>query len=161
MIHVKYRWVSYNKTINSAGYFVIETLCYRSSCRPNKFYFVIFSLLCGGPIFLMQIFNFFVSTFWRPELLVAKRFVVGTFWRCNILPLKNKNLLLLYEGRASFSYKFCCKNICYRRLACNVVLCERVIDHLRKPDTLTSCLEGFWTQRRMSTCLFHSVAGLR
>ena len=45
-----YRWVSYNKTICSTGYFVIETLCCRNSWRKNKFYFIMFSLLCGDLI---------------------------------------------------------------------------------------------------------------
>ena len=111
-----YRWVSYNRTIRSAGYFTIETLCYRNSCCLNKFYFKMFSLLCEGLHFKTRPFNFLVSTFWRPEVFVSTRFVASTFYRCDILLLKNKNMHLLYETRAIFSHKLCCRKFYCRRL---------------------------------------------
>ena len=77
------------------------------------------SMLWRALYFLVQIFNFLVSKFWCPELFVPRAFVAGTFWRCNILPLKNKNLPLLYETRATFSYKLCCRKFCYRKLTWN------------------------------------------
>ena len=40
-----YKWVFYNKTIRSAGYFVTEMLCYGNFCRQIKFHFTMFSLL--------------------------------------------------------------------------------------------------------------------
>ena len=113
-----YKWASYNKTISSAVYFVIETLRYRNFCRLNKKFLIMFSLVYGGLNFSLRILNFFMSTFWRPELLVPRRFVAGMFWRCNIWPPKNKNLALIYETRALFSYEFWFTNLCYRRLTC-------------------------------------------
>ena len=85
-----------------------------------KINFTLQCFLCcqGGLYFLTRIFNFFVSTFWRPELFVPRRFIAGTFWRCNIQPPKKKNLPLLYETRAAFSCELCCRKFCYRRLTC-------------------------------------------
>ena len=126
-----YRWVSYKKTIRSAGYFFIETLFHWKFCRQNKFHFTMFSLSCGQLHFPTRIFNFLVSTFWHLEHLVPRRFVVGMFWRCNVLPPKNKNLPFLYETRPKLSYEFSCRNFFYRRLTCRhlvnfwtVVLCD-------------------------------------
>ena len=113
-----YRWVSYNKTIHSAEYFVIEAVCYTNSCRLNIFYFKMFSLLCEGLYFWTRSFNFLVSTFCRPELSVWRRFVAGMFYLCNILPPKNQNLPSLYETRAIFSHEICCRKFCCRRLTC-------------------------------------------
>ena len=64
-----YWWVSYKKTNRSPGYFVRESLCYRNSCCQNKFYVILFSLLCGG-------LNFWCgySTFW------CQHFSSQSFW---------------------------------------------------------------------------------
>ena len=39
---ILHKWVSYNKTIRFAGYFAIETFCYRKFHRQNKIYLQIF-----------------------------------------------------------------------------------------------------------------------
>ena len=102
----KYRWVSYKKMIRSIGNFFVETVFYRSSCRRNKFYFTMFSLLCGRLNLLTRISTFLVSKFWRLELFVPRRFVAGLFWRYNILPPKNKSLIFWYDIRDSFLRNF-------------------------------------------------------
>ena len=94
-------WISYNKRIRSAGYFVIETLCYRN-CQKT-FCITVFSLVCGGLHFSTRFFNILVPTFWRPELFVPRCFAACTIWCCNIFPPKKKNLAFFsYETRAIF-----------------------------------------------------------
>ena len=171
----RYRWVSYKKTIRSAGYFVIETLCYRKSFRRNKFDFQRLSLLCWGQQFLTWIFTFLVSTFWRPELLVWRRFVAGTLWRCNILHPKNKNLPSLYETRGIFSYELCYRNLCYRRQTCSFhfmscFYCPNECQHVEKSSISKfeserifmrlwkghkSCLRGHWRNLGQNVVYFY------
>ena len=85
-----YTCVYYRKKIRFALYFPIETLFYRKSCRQTIFNFTKLSLLCWRLQFLVRIFNFIVSTFWRPDFLVPRPSVTNTFWRRNILPSKKK-----------------------------------------------------------------------
>ena len=80
-----------------------------------------FSSLCGELHFSTWVLNFSVSTFWRPELLVPRRLVVSTYWHCNILPMKNNILPILYETRVIFSYEVCCRKFFYRRTTCTDV----------------------------------------
>ena len=48
----------------------------------------------------------------------TETFCTYTFGRCNIFPLKKKNLAVLYETRAIFSYEIFCRNFFYYRLTC-------------------------------------------
>ena len=71
-----------------------------------------------GTAFLTRMFKFLVSTIWRPELFMPRRFVASTFQRCNILPAKNKNLPILNERQAIFSYELFCRKFSYKKLTC-------------------------------------------
>ena len=95
-------------------------------------------MLYGLLQFFARFFNFLVSTVCHPDLSVLGRFVADTFWRCNILPSKKKNLALLYETRAIFSYELCCRNFCYRRLTCIMCFCKS-----RCNSFVISCISVF------------------
>ena len=75
-------------------------------------------LCCVGNALFNADLQLFCVNFWRPEVFVPRRFVADKFWRCNVFPPKKKNLPLLYETRATFSYELCCRKFCYRRLSC-------------------------------------------
>ena len=79
----------------------VETLFNKNYCPQMKLYFTKFSLLYELH-FLMLFFNYFMSIFWDPDLLVKTGYVAGTFWRYKILPPKNKKLPVLYLTRAIF-----------------------------------------------------------
>ena len=59
-----YRWVSYNKTIRSAGYFAIEKFCYRNSGRQNRvFFYTTFVVMWITSIFCTDLKLFSVNVF--------------------------------------------------------------------------------------------------
>ena len=68
---LQYRWVSYNKTISSAGYFFFH----RNSCHQNKFILQCFPCCVGDCIF-NEIHHLF-----GVDVLTPRIFDAETFWR--------------------------------------------------------------------------------
>ena len=76
-----------------------------------------FSLLRWGLHFVTRIFNCLMTTFWRPVLLMWKRFVADTLWHCCILPPKRRICLFCTRHGFFLMIIFCIKFF-YRRLTC-------------------------------------------